>query len=172
MLLKFIERLIKSPFITYIIRCVSGFLIGYSLREIFPEHELFWTLLSIILVISPDEKDAKKLTIERSKSNLIGSISGLLVFFIPLEDVYKIILGILVAIIICRIANLMNVARSAIVALLIILIEHKTDSYWAPAQRFAFVTAGCFIGLSVTLITSFLFNYLIKKFPNTEISNQ
>ncbi|MDH5825918.1 FUSC family protein [Sphingobacterium sp. SG20118] len=156
-----------SPFIAYIIRCIAGFLIGYFLIKAFPQFELFWTLLSIILVISPDERDAKKLTIERSKSNFIGSISGLLVFFIPLDDIYKITIGILVAISICRFANLMNVARSAIVALLIVLMQHQTDSYWAPVERFLFVTLGCLIGLSVTLVTSYIFNYFDKNFKRT-----
>lgn len=163
MLVKLIRRAVNSPFIVYTIRCVIGFLIGYFLIEAFPQHELFWVLLSIILVISPDENDAKKLTIERSKSNFIGSISGLLVFFIPIDDVYKITLGILIAISICRFADLMNVARSAIVALLIVLIEHKTDSYWAPAERFIFVSLGCFIGLFITLVTSYIFNFLNKN---------
>ncbi|MBB2147413.1 FUSC family protein [Pedobacter gandavensis] len=164
MLVKLIKRAINSPFVAYAIRCVTGFLIGYFLIEKFPQHELFWVLLSIILVISPDEKDARKLTIERSKSNFIGSISGLLVFFLPMDDVYKIALGILIALIICRFADLINVARSAIVGLLIVLMEHKTDTYWAPGERFIFVTLGCFIGLSVTLITSYVFNCLNKNF--------
>lgn len=169
--MKITEKLIKSPFITYIIRCLIGFLIGYFLIGNFPQHELFWALLSIILVISPDEKDAKKLTIERSKSNLIGSISGLLVYFLPLEEVFKIMLAILIAITICRLFQLMNVARSAIVALLIILIEHKTDSYLAPVERFLFVTMGCFIGLFVTLVTSYIFNFFIKLYPNHKSSS-
>jgi uncharacterized membrane protein YgaE (UPF0421/DUF939 family) len=149
------------------LRCVAGFLIGYLLIQAFPQYELFWALLSIILVISPDEKDAKKLTIERSKSNFIGSISGLLVFFVHLDDIYKITLGILVAISICRLLNLMNVARSAIVALLIVLMQHNTDSYWAPVERFLFVTFGCLIGLSITLTTSYIFTYLDKKINST-----
>lgn len=156
-----------SPFIAYIIRCIAGFIIGYFIIQAFPQYELFWTLLSIILVISPDEGDAKKLTIERSKSNFIGSISGLAVFFTPLDDIYKISTGILVAISICKFFDLMNVARSAIVALLIVLMQHHTDSYWAPVERFLFVTLGCLIGLSVTLITSYIFNYFNKKFNST-----
>lgn len=171
MLVKLIKRSINSPFLAYAIRCITGFLIGYFLIEKFPQHEFFWALLSIILVISPDEKDARKLTIERSKSNLIGSISGLLVFFMPTDDVYKIASGILIALIICRFADLINAARSAIVALLIILIEHKTDTYWAPGERFIFVIIGCFIGLSVTLVTSYIFNFLNNNFL-TENKNE
>jgi len=171
MLPKTIDKIINSPFYIYIFRCITGFLIGYSIIQHFSIHGVFWCLISIILVISPDEKDAKRLTIERSKSNLIGAVSGFTVFFIPLPDVAKAILAIIIAISICKIFNLMNVARSAIVALLIILIEHKNDGYLGAVLRFAFVTAGCLIGLSITLITSALLNFLMTKKNQTKAAD-
>jgi uncharacterized membrane protein YgaE (UPF0421/DUF939 family) len=119
-----------------------------------PEFDLFWAMLSIILVISPEEEQAKKLTIDRFKSNFLGSLSGFAVFFLPIDDLYKIILGIVLTCLLCRFFTLLNVARSAIVALLIILIEHKDDSLFAPVGRFIPVALGCFIGLGVTLVTS------------------
>ena len=72
MINKVIKYSIGSDLIIYVFRCIIGFLIGYQLYIQFPEHELFWTLLSIILVISPEAKDSKRLAIERFKSNLIG----------------------------------------------------------------------------------------------------
>lgn len=153
------QRTINSQFLVYMLRCIIGFLIGWILINKLPQFDVFWALLSIILVISPEENQAKKLTIDRFKSNFLGSLSGLVVFFLPIDDVYKIILGILLTCILCRLFNLLNVARSAIVALLIILIEHKDDTYFAPVSRFVTTAIGCFIGLGVTLITS----YIISK---------
>jgi Predicted membrane protein len=138
-----------------VVRCIIGFLIGYVLILAFPEFDLFWALLSIILVISPEEELAKKLTIDRFKANFLGSLSGFAVFFLPVEDLYKIILGIILTCLLCRFFTLLNVARSAIVALLIILMEHKDDTVFAPIGRFIPVAVGCFIGLGVTLVTSF-----------------
>lgn len=158
-----VKRAINSQFIVYLLRCIIGFLIGWLLILQFPQFDFFWSLLSIILVISPEENQAKKLTIDRFKSNFIGSLSGLVVFYLPIEDVYKVILGIIVTCVFCRIFSLLNVARSAIVAVLIILIEHKNDSIFAPFARFATTAVGCFIGLGVTLITSFMIQRMNQK---------
>ena len=130
----------------------------------FPEFDLFWTLLSIILVISPEEHKSKQLSIDRFKSNFVGSLSGLAVFFLPIDDLYKILIGIIFTCIFCKIFNLLDVARSAIVALLIILIEHKNDDLLAPIVRFTSVAVGCFTGLGVTLVTSALLQDMNKAF--------
>jgi uncharacterized membrane protein YccC len=148
------SRAVNSQFLIYVLRCVVGFLIGWILIQLYPKFDFFWSLLSIILVISPEENQAKKLTIDRFKSNFLGSISGLAVFFLPIDDLYKVILGIILTCVLCRVFNLLNVARSAIVALLIILIEHKNDGMIAPVIRFTSTAIGCFIGLSVTLVSS------------------
>ena len=151
-----LSKKFDRSFFIYLIRCTIGFLIGYYLMITFSSEDFFWALLSIILVIPPEgRKLAPKLTRERVISNFIGSFSGLTVFFISIEYVAKVVLGIVVTTIICKLFNLMQVVRPAIVALLIILIEHP-GSLISPFERFATVLIGCFIGLSVTLITSFI----------------
>ena len=116
------------------------------------------------MVISPEEHKSKQLSIDRFKSNFVGSLSGLAVFFLPIDDLYKILIGIIFTCIFCKIFNLLDVARSAIVALLIILIEHKNDDLLAPVVRFTSVAVGCFIGLGVTLVTSALLQDMKKAF--------
>lgn len=171
MLFNFFSRFINSQFITYVIRCLIGFLIGYLLILYFTGIDLFWALLSIILVISPEENQAKKLTIDRFKSNFLGSLSGLIVFLLEIEDIYKVILGIIVTCVLCRIFDLLNVARSAIVALLIILLEHKGDGIMSPIIRFGSVALGCFIGLGVTLTTSAFIQFFNKNVFNKPSTN-
>ncbi|WP_413998604.1 FUSC family protein [Flavobacterium sp. W1B] len=164
MINKVIKYCIGSDLIIYVIRCIIGFLIGYQLYLQLPEYELYWTLLSIILVISPEAKDSKRLAIERFKSNLIGSGIGLFCFFIHAPNVYIILIGILLSISVCYYFKLMNVARTAIVALLIVLIHEQQQLTWLTAvERFMSVALGCFIGLTVTVTTSFIINYLRKK---------
>lgn len=142
-------------FFLYLFRVLIGFAVGFSLMEAYPAHDLFWTLLSIILVISPEEKDTPRLTIERVISNLIGAISGLVVMFIDIQYIAKVISGIVLAVVICKLFNLMNVVRSSVVALLIILIEHN-DSLLSPFERFLSVALGCVIGLAITLLTGWI----------------
>ncbi|TRX12289.1 FUSC family protein [Flavobacterium gawalongense] len=161
---KLIRYSIGSDLIIYGFKCIIGFLIGYQLYLSFPQYELYWTMLSIILVISPEAKDARRLSIERFKSNLIGSGIGLFCYFIHAPNVYMLLLGIILSIATCYFFNLMNVARTAIVALIIVLIHEQTQMSWIGAvERFISVTTGCFIGLSITIITSAVINYWRKK---------
>ncbi|MCL9770344.1 FUSC family protein [Flavobacterium sp. HXWNR69] len=164
MLQKIIRYSIGSDLVIYVFRCLIGFFIGYHLYLNFSEYEMYWTLLSIILVISPEAKDAKRLSIERFKSNLIGSILGLVCFIIHEPNLYLMLIGIIITVIICYGFNLMNVARTAMVAFIIVTISEQTQLTWlAAVYRFTSVTVGCFIGLSVTLSTSILINHLRGK---------
>lgn len=164
MLQKIIRYSIGSDLVIYVFRCLIGFLIGYQLYLQFPKYEAYWTLLSIILVISPEAKDAKRLSVERFKSNLIGSIVGLVCFYIYEPNVYLMLLGIVLTAVVCYLFQLMNVARTAIVAFIIVTIHEQTQlSSLAAIYRFISVTIGCLIGLSVTVLTSYLINYLRNK---------
>lgn len=162
---RILKRIVGTPLIIYILRCCIGFIIGYDLYVRFPEYELFWTLLSIILVISPEEKDTRKLSIERSKSNLIGSAAALLILYVWDDSTYAIIAGIIFTIIVCRLFKVMNMARVALVALLIIMVQpNGTSLVEAPIFRFASVTLGCLTGLLIVVFTSMIFRPLKRKY--------
>ena len=162
----FIIKFISSQLLVYISRCLLGFLIGYYLMLTFPDYELFWGLISIILVISPEGKDARKLTMDRVKSNFIGSLVGLLCVVISTNpNIPLIMLGIIITCIICHFFKVMNMARVAIVALLIVLLQkHVSDINLTPILRFASVAIGCLIGLMITVITSILIKKLKVKY--------
>lgn len=160
-----IKFIITSPPIIYATRCVLGFLIGYELYIRFPEYELMWTLISIILVISPEGKDSRRLSIERFKSNLIGSIVGLFCLLLHAPTFSITILGILATIGICYIFKIMNMARVALVALLIIMVQpHFEQAEIAPFARIISVTLGCFIGLFITVLTSMGIRILKRRY--------
>jgi len=160
-----LKRIASSPVLIYILRCCIGFLIGYKLYITYPDFELFWTLLSIILVISPEEKDTRRLSIERFKSNFIGSAVAMVMLLFLEPNVYTIIAGIFVTIIVCCLFNVLNMARVALVALLIIMVQpHQTGFVEAPIYRFGSVAVGCIIGLLIVVLTSIIFRPLKRKF--------
>ncbi|ULT24751.1 FUSC family protein [Sphingobacterium sp. E70] len=70
-------------------------MLGYILFVSFPEYSVSWTLISIILVISPQENESKKIAIDRAKSNFIGSAIGLSLYFVPIPQLYAMIIGML-----------------------------------------------------------------------------
>lgn len=159
---------IFSPIVIYIFRCTVGFSIGFSLMKQFPQFDLFWALLSIMLVISPEGKDSPRLTTERVKANLIGAFSGFLVVFLPFSIFLKTLTGIVVAAILCNIFKLLNVSRTAIVAIIIILIERPNDGLTASIERFLSVLVGCVTGLLVVMSTGYLIRFLHKKILKVE----
>lgn len=160
-----LKRIVASPVIIYIIRCCIGFIVGYELYLYFPDFELFWTLLSIILVISPEEKDTRRLSTERFKSNFIGSAVAMVLLFFLEPTVYSIIAGIFITIVVCRLFNVMNMSRVALVALLIIMVQpHQAAMVEAPIYRFGSVAIGCIIGLLIVVFTSMIFRPLKRKY--------
>ena len=162
---RFIKRVISSALLIYIIRCLIGFVLGYLLYLRFKQFEVFWALLSIILVISPEEKDSKRLSIERFKSNFVGSVVAMACVWLLPKSVYSIMVGIVVTIILCWGFKILNMARVAIVALLIIMIEpHHTQITYTPIYRALSTGLGCVIGLTIVILTSGIIQFLRAKY--------
>lgn len=154
---------IFSPIFIYICRCLIGFSIGFLLMKMIPQYDLSWALLSILLVISPEGKDSRKLSVERVKANFVGAVSGFAAVFIPMDIYFRVLAGIILAAALCKIFNLLNVARTAVVAVIIILIEKPDEGFMAPIERFLSVLVGCVIGLLVVLITAYPIRFFHKK---------
>lgn len=159
---------IFSPIVIFVVRCLIGFSIGFFLMKQFPQYDFFWALLSIMLVISPEGKDSPRLTTERVKANLIGALSGFVVVFLPFSLFIKAIIAITVTAIICNAIKLLDVSRSAIVAVIIILIEKPDEGYLASVERFSFVLIGCLIGLIVVVTTGYMIRFVHKKLLKAE----
>lgn len=166
--MKIVDRLIRSsissPTLIYTLRCLLGFSIGYVLYSQLLHFEAFWSLLSIILVISPEENDSRRLSIERFKSNFIGSFVALFCILINGNSLFMIVIGIVLTVIICRYFRVLNMTRVAVVALLIIMIQpHHEELSYTPIFRFASVGIGCLIGLTIVMVSAYFIRILRKK---------
>lgn len=155
MIHELIKKVITSAVLIYTVRCLIGFSLGYYLYIHFQDHETLWTIISIILVISPEGQNSKKLSIERFKSNLVGSVVGLICLEIHTPNLAVILFGIVLTILICYFFKILNMARVALVALVIILVQPSTGlTEMTPLWRFLAVTIGCLIGLLIVILTS------------------
>jgi uncharacterized membrane protein YccC len=169
--LKIITALLTSNVCIYTVKCLVGFSIGYFLIREIPDHEMNWTLLSILLVLSPDDKDAKRLAIERMKANLIGSSVGWLCYIIYKPNLYIILFGVVVTIAVCYFFKLMTVTRTALAALIIVFIyEQKSASWYSAIERLLCVVGGCIIGVCITLLIAALISFLKKKLHISEVN--
>jgi len=113
-------------------------------------------LLSVLLVLAPDSKDSYKLAITRIKANLVAAGAGLLLspFYEP--GIMWICIGVVLAIILCYAFGIEAGARSASVAVIIILMHDEGHRWWeAAASRASGVLLGCLIGLIITYVFHF-----------------
>jgi len=145
----------------YILKCVIGILCAHVITTLFNiADSTNWCLLSVLLVLSPDSEDSYKLAMTRIKANLVAAGAGLLVspFYVP--GMFWISVGVVLVIVLCYVFGVEAGARSASVAIIIILMHDETHRWWESATgRASAVLLGCLIGLLIT----FVFHYPERK---------
>jgi uncharacterized membrane protein YgaE (UPF0421/DUF939 family) len=144
-------------FYEYIVKCLAGVSVGYLLLKAFPQQsgQLSWLLISILLSITHDNNS--KAAYDRMRGNIVGSMVGLLVFFLHNPpNLPTVCVGVVATITICFNLDLIAVCRTALVAFIIVMIFEETHSSWTGAiYRMASVILGCLIGLVI--------NYTFRK---------
>jgi uncharacterized membrane protein YgaE (UPF0421/DUF939 family) len=143
-----------NPVFLYMIQIVAGLVIGYSLYYYFPGRQFVWTIISILLIITPYSNDSKQLALNRIKANIIGLSIGVIIFFIHKPNLLSLCIGSILIIIICARLNLITTARSALVAFIIVTIHSGiANSNWLIAlERMGCVLAGCAIAITLMAV--------------------
>lgn len=150
----------------YIAKCVTGCIVIFLLSWLFNYPDITWIIISVMLVLTPESKEAIPLAITRIKSNLIAGVTSLLcLLFFPATAI-TIIIVIVITILICYRLNIMTGSRSAIAAVIIIMLhgmQYDQLNFWTVTlQRIGSVVVGCILGLVITLL--FHRNFLKKSF--------
>ena len=140
----------------YISKCVTGCIVIFLLSWFFDYPDITWSIISVMLVLTPESDEAIPLAITRIKSNLIaGAASLLFLLFFPANPI-TIIVVIIVTILLCYKFKVMTGSRAAIAAVIIIMfhgIEYSQRSFWSVTlERISSVVIGCTIGLLVTIL--------------------
>lgn len=170
---KFINKLdFNSPnLFIYILKCILGASICYLFHYFFPDFRFYWSIVSVVLVISPDDIECKTLPISRIKANIIGSLIGLILFLVHIPNLPIMCIGIVLTIIICNIIKLGSATRSALAALVIVLIQESTDvSFISALQRMVSVVVGCLTALLINYAFELILN-AVKYFKTTYLVN-
>ncbi|MGC4023092.1 MAG: FUSC family protein [Cyclobacteriaceae bacterium] len=138
----------------YIGKCVTGVLLC-SLLSVFSGQwiDYAWSLISVVLVLSPEGKDAVELALTRIKANLVGASVGVLLLFSQLPSPWNIAAGAAIALFICDKLKLNAAARSTLAAVIIILLHQEGGTLWSSAvNRVGAVITGCVLGLIITFV--------------------
>jgi uncharacterized membrane protein YccC len=141
----------RLEFCEYNVKCFVGVTVGYLFYKAFPQQsgQYLWVLISILLSITHDNNSA--VAYDRMKGNLVGSTVGLLVFFLHNPpNLLTICLGVATTIATCFKLRLIGVARTALVAFIIVVLYEEAHPGWEVAiYRVSSVVAGCLIGLII-----------------------
>jgi len=150
--------------IAYILKCISGVLLCSLLSLFFSQWiDYPWSLISVVLVLSPEGKDAVDLALARIKANLVGASVGVLMLVSQIPWPWNIAMGAALALFICDRLKLNTAARSTLAAVIIILLQHESGNLWSSALgRVGAVIVGCVLGL---LITYFFHSFIKVEAP-------
>src|SRR5271156_3214742 len=114
---------VNKMLLVYIAKCVSGILLCSLLSVFFHEWiDYSWSLISVVLVLSPEGKDAVELSLARIKANFVGAGVGVVLLFSELPSPWNIAVGAVLALFICDRLKLNTAARSTLAAVIIILL--------------------------------------------------
>jgi uncharacterized membrane protein YccC len=139
----------------YMTKCVAAAGLIFYFSDVFHYSDIIWCLISAVLVLSPNAKEAIPLALTRIAANFVGSAAILLCLLLGgLPHIVIISLAYCLAIAACYLFNLMTASRSALAATTIIMFAPANEAHiWdKPLERVVSVAAGCVVGLVVTLI--------------------
>jgi uncharacterized membrane protein YgaE (UPF0421/DUF939 family) len=142
----------------YIVETLLGTGIGYYLYHLYPVLGN-WSLISVVLVLAPDRNDALTLAMSRIKANLVGAAVGLGLFYLHPINFPIICVGLAISIVVCDRLGIQAATRTAMVAILIIVLHEPGKHLWEiAAERAGGVVLGCLIGVLIT----YLFHLLVQ----------
>jgi len=145
---------LNKTLVVYILKCVAGVLLCSLLAVFFSEWiDYSWSLISVVLVLSPEGTDAVELALARIKANLVGASVGVLLLFMLIPSPWNIALGAALALLICYQLKLQAAARTTLAAVIIVLLHHEGTSLWSAALSRVFaVITGSVLGWGITYI--------------------
>ena len=138
--------------IVYMAKCVAGIILCFYISALLKSWiDYSWFLISVVLVLSPEGKDAVELSLTRIKANSVGAATGILVLLLQVPSPWNIPVGAGLSLIICDQFKLNAGARSTLTAVIIILLHHEGTHLWDSAlSRIVAVIVGSLLGLLIT----------------------
>lgn len=154
----------ENPVWIYMLEVLSAILICYFIHLSFPTYRLIWGIIYIPLVISPIREKSRVLAFSRIKANFLGAFVGFCIMIICKPTFSVFCLGAITIIIICNSIGILEMARSALLSLISVLIPHYSEPHTVIAmERIFSVTCGCLIAFLVIVC----FDTLVIRFSRS-----
>ena len=143
----------QRSILLYMAKTVTGVVLLVGAGSVLAIPDVSWVIISMLLVLSPDSKEAMPLTLVRIKANLVASVASMAFLMIAPTTLLAICLAIIVTILVCYLLDLMAGSRVALAAVVIILLHTHGEHVWStPIERVLAVIVGCVIGLLLTFV--------------------
>jgi uncharacterized membrane protein YgaE (UPF0421/DUF939 family) len=145
--------------LVYIAKCVAGIILCYYISALLKTWvDYAWFLISVILVLSPEGKDAVELSLTRIKANLVGAGTGIIVLLSQIPSPWNVAAGAVISLVLCDQLKLNAGARSTLTAVIIILLHPEGAHFWDSAlSRIVAVIVGSLLGLLITYVFHSIF---------------
>jgi uncharacterized membrane protein YgaE (UPF0421/DUF939 family) len=140
----------------YASKCVVGTLLVFVFA--YNYKNMGWSLISVMLVLSPEGDDAVEVALNRIKANFIGAGVGLLCLLLAPTNMWLLSAGLVISLGICYLLKLENGARSSLAATIIVMLHEEGKHFWNTSlERVLAVVAGCVMGLFITYVFHVMF---------------
>lgn len=160
----FNRKIRDLSFLSYLIKCLFGAGICYFFYLLYPQYQLYWSIVSVLLVLAPGMEDSIRLATNRMKANIIGASIGLIFFLFFSTNIYSLSASILLTVLLCTLFHIDGATRSALAGLVIVLINGKEKNDWhIGVYRMASVIIGCLVAIFLSYLFLFLAEAIRKK---------
>ncbi len=155
---------IGNPVVAYILEFLSASGVVYLLLTFYPQHRLLWAMTSIALVLTPKSEESRALIYARIRANILGSLVGFVIMLIHEPNIVLFCVGAVATILLCKALRMYATVRSAVVALIIIMVPVYSDAHTRIAlERMICVITGCVVALLVTVFFDVLIGFLSRE---------
>jgi len=139
---------------SYVLRTTIAAITSLEIARVLGIASPIWAVVSAVVVILPEIKGSVASAGLRVVANLIGAVVGVAIAELDLPTMPSLALGLVGVALACRLAGLDGAARSAGVALVIVLLKGEHGAVGSSEERVALVMIGCVDALLVTLAVS------------------
>jgi len=146
-----LDKSVYLSHILYLIKVILGVIICYILYKSIPQYPFYWSLVSVVIATSLDRSTDQ--AYDRIKANVLGCMVGASLYPIQLPELLIMCIGVVIIVFLAIGFKITSTLRSALAALIIILLQAETTKHWYIAlERVVCVVTGCVVALLLTLI--------------------
>ncbi len=162
-----LDRSVYFSHLIYLIKVILGVIICYILYKSVPQYPFYWSLVSVVLATSLDRGTDQ--AYDRIKANVMGCTVGACLYPIEFPELLVICIGVIIIVFLAIGLKITSTLRSALAALIIILLQAETTKHWYIAlERVVCVVTGCVVALLLTLF----FNKFWPKAPEVKVTEE